>query len=160
MALDVDGFQLLQAITARPDAFPDIGAEAARAGRGLVVKQLKAKGLDPAGLRLVRDALGDEAFALVVDGMTDAEVRGVVAKLDRHHPHPRSADSDWLRRHLVDLAIDVEPALKGTDRPSGAKPATGKAPRVVRALGSAAFAAAWDGKDHDPKPRKSKKKGG
>jgi hypothetical protein len=158
MALDVDGFAILQAITARPDIFPDIRAEAAKAGRALVVKQLKARGLAPADLRRIRDSLGAEPFALVLDGLTDAEARSLATRLDRHHPDLRSAPPDWLRRHLLALANDAEPAPKGSAAP--ARPALPKPPGIARALGSAAFAAAWDGKDHDPKPKKGKKKGG
>lgn len=157
MALDVDGFAVLQAITARPDAFPDIRAEVAKTGRALVVKQLKAKGLALPGLRRVRDSLGAEPFALVVDGLTDAEAKSLVAKLDKHHPDLRIAAADWPRRHLAALATGTEPAAKGTAKAAEAKPAAPKKPKVARALGSAAFSAEWDGKDHDPKPAKVKK---
>lgn len=159
MALDVDGFAVLQAIAARPDAFPDIRAEVAKAGRALVVKQLKAKGLTLPGLRRVRDSLGAEPFTLVVDGLTDAEAKSLVMKLDQHHPDLKTAPADWPRRHLAALATGTEPASKGSVQPGEPKAAAVKKSKATRALGSAAFSAEWDGKDHDPKPKKIKKKG-
>ncbi|GJD96676.1 hypothetical protein [Methylobacterium iners] len=159
MALDVDGYAVFQAITARPDVFPDIRAEVARTGRALVVKQLKAKSLGLPGLRRIRDTLGAERFALILDGLTEAEARSLVTRLDKHHPDLKTAPADWPRRHLAALATDAEPAAKGSVASGAARAVAPKTPKVTRALGSAAFAAAWDGKDHDPKPKKAKKKG-
>lgn len=161
MALDVDGFKVLRAIADAPEAFPDLRAEVAKIGRTLVVKQLKAKGLVLAGLRGVRRSLGGETFALVVDGLTEAEARSLITRLDKLHSETKAATPDWLRRHLVALADGTEPVAKSTEPKATKAKAPAKAPKVTRALGSAAFAATWDGKDHDlpppvAKPRRKK----
>lgn len=158
MALDVDGYAVLKALAASPDAFPDIRAEVARTGRTLVVKQLKAKSLPLAGLRRIRAILGAETFALIVDGLTDAEAKALVARLDRNHPDLKTAPAEWHRRRLSGLSADEPPA--GKAKPAKAeKPAAEKKPKAGRALASRPFAATWDGKDHDapaPKGRKAK----
>lgn len=154
MALDVDGYAVLGAIARAPDAFPDLRAELAKTARTLVVKQLKAKGLTLDGLRRVHGSLGAEPFALVVDGLTEAEARSLVTRVDKHYPDAKTAPLDALRRHLAALAGGAEPTGKPAGKPPKPKdPEAGKplarAPKVTRALGSPAFAASWDGKDHD-----------
>lgn len=159
MALDVDGYAILKALAATPDAFPDIRAEVAKTGRALVVKQLKAKTLALPALRRIRDILGGETFALIVDGLTDAEAKGVVTRLDKHHPDLKTGSAEWHRRRLGGLASDDEPAEKAKAAKAAA-PAAEKKPKAGRALASRPFAATWDGKDHDaPAPKGRKKKG-
>ncbi|MCJ2033469.1 hypothetical protein [Methylobacterium sp. J-068] len=164
MALDVDGAAILGVIVRAPELFPDIRGDLAKTGRMLVVKQLKAKGLMLDGLRRVREGLGSETFALVLDGLTDAETKSLVTRLDRHHPDLKTAAPDWPRRHLAALGAGAQPVAKAaaaTPKGKGAeaeRPSV-KAPKVTRALGSAAFAARWDGKDHDAKASKSKAQG-
>ncbi|MEE7457953.1 hypothetical protein MPAR168_02395 [Methylorubrum populi] len=167
MALDVDGFAVLQAIAAAPEAFPDIRTEIPRAARGLVVRQLKARALRPASLRLIREVLGGETFALIADGMSEAEVKGVVTRLDPHHPSLKTATPGWHRHRLTALAAGEAPLRKGES--AAAKPAAAPEPQPERALASRPFAATWDGKDHDAparkpergrKEKKSKKKKG
>ncbi|GJD72615.1 hypothetical protein [Methylobacterium goesingense] len=157
MPLDVDGLALLKAIMAAPDAFPDIVGEAARAARALVIRQLKAKTLTLSGLRRMYECLGHEVFTLVADDLTEAEARTLVARFDPRHPDGMTAPPHWLRRQIVVLAGGAEPCAGGktvrTPRPS----APAAAP-VVRAIGSPAFTARWDGQDHDPPPRKDKSK--
>ena len=177
MALDVDGYAVLGAIARAPDAFPDLRAELAKTARTLVVKQLKAKGLTFDGLRRVHGSLGAESFALVIDGLSEADARSLVTRIDKHLPDVKTVPLDALRRHLAALGGGAEPTVK----PSGktvsekavkppAKPAA-KTPKAARALGSPAFAATWDGKDHDQaeaiekkppsaKPARTKKKAG
>lgn len=159
MALDVDGYAVLQAMAAAPEAFPDIRAEVPKAARALVVRQLKARGLRAHALRQIRDVLGTEAFALIADGMTDAEVKAVVARLDPHHPTLKQATPGWLRRRLAALAAGEAPLRRGESAPP--EPAAAAAPR---ALGSRPFAAVWDGEDHDapfsPKSDKEAKSAG
>ncbi|KQT57149.1 hypothetical protein ASG52_03530 [Methylobacterium sp. Leaf456] len=144
MALDVDGYAVLQAMAAAPEAFPDIRAEIPKAARALVVRQLKARGLKAHALRNIRDVIGTEAFALIADGMTDAEVKAVVARLDPHHPTLKQATPGWLRRRLAALAAGEAPLRRGESVPP--EPA---APVPPRAFGSRPFAAVWDGVDHD-----------
>lgn len=146
MALDVDGYAVLQAMAAAPEAFPDIRAEVPKAARSLVMRQLKARTLQVPALRLIRDVIGTEAFALIADGLTDAEVKAVVTRLDPHHPTLKEATPGWHRRRLAALAAGEAPLRRGeTAPPESASP---PAP-PPRALVSRPFAATWDGVDHD-----------
>lgn len=158
MALDVDGYAVLQAIAAAPEAFPDIRTEIPRAARSLVVKQLKARSLRPASLRLIREVLGGEAFALIADGMSEVEVKGVVTRLDPHHPSLKTATPGWHRHRLTALAAGEAPLRKG-ESAAPVKPAASPEPPAERALASRPFAAVWDGRDHDvPADRPSRDK--
>ncbi|CAO4178079.1 hypothetical protein [Methylorubrum populi] len=152
MALDVDGYAVMQAIASAPEAFPDLRAEVPRAARALVVKQLKARSLRVASLRLIREVLGTESFALIADGMSEAEVKSLVTRLDPHHPSLKTATPGWHRHRLAALAAGEAPFRKGEERAEGApKPAPSPAEAPPeRALGSRPFAAVWDGQDHDP----------
>ncbi len=157
MALDVDGYAVLQAMASAPEAFPDIRTEIPRAARGLVVKQLKARNLRVASLRLIREVLGSETFALIADGMSEAEVKALVTRLDPHHPSLKTATPGWHRHRLAALAAGEAPFRKGETRAETASAkvlagAPGKASvqaQPERALGSRPFAAVWDGKDYD-----------
>ncbi len=176
MALDVDGYAVMQAMASAPEAFPDIRSEIPKTARALVVKQLKARALRVASLRLIREVLGSETFALIADGMSEAEVKGLVTRLDPHHPSLKTATPGWHRHRLTALAAGDAAFRKGETRAEGA-PAKGTASAEAqpeRALGSRPFAAVWDGKDHEEdrdapsgkagrdkkdKDKKSKKKG-
>lgn len=159
MALDVDGFALLRAIAQSPDVFPDLGAAVAKVGRALVVRQLKAKTLSLRGLREIHDSLGADTFGLVVDGLTDAEVRNLVLRFDRYHSADKATQPGGLRRHLAGIASWIEPSRRPTQSGAGApRPGRGQAAAIPRALGSAAFQAVWDGQDHDPRPAKDKRR--
>ena len=149
MALDVDGYAVLQAMAAAPDAFPDIRTEIPRAARALVVKQLKARGLRVASLRLIREVLGSEHFALIADGMSEAEVKGLVTRLDPHHPSLKTATPGWHRHRLAALAAGEAPFRKGETRAEAAPAKASVQAPAERALGSRPFAAVWDGQDHD-----------
>lgn len=157
MPLDLDGLAILKAILSAPDAFPDIGGEAARAARTLVVRQLKTKTLPLAGLRRVYEVLGHEVFTLVVDDLTETEARRLVARFDPRHPDGRTAPAHWLRRQVVALAGGAGPSTGG-EIPKTPRSSPSATPPAVRAIGSPAFTARWDGKDHDPRPRKVKRK--
>ncbi|KQQ23817.1 hypothetical protein ASF53_05760 [Methylobacterium sp. Leaf123] len=155
MALDVDGYAVLQAMASEPEAFPDIRTEIPKAARALVVKQLKARSLRAPSLRLIRDVLGSETLALIVDGMSEAEVKGLVTRLDPHHPSLKTATPGWHRHRLSALAAGEAPFRKGETRveDSPAKLRAAEAP-PERALANRPFAAVWDGKDHDAPPAK------
>jgi hypothetical protein len=122
MALDLDAFATWRAIAKAPALFAPMAADAARATRKLLVKCLKAKALDLAGIRAMRQALGAETFGLILDGMTDAEVKTLVARFDRHNREAKSADGAWRRRHFVDL---VQGAAKPVAKAPPAKSAKG-----------------------------------
>ena len=149
MALDVDGFVALGAIARSPEVFPDIRADLTRTVRTLVVKQLKVKNLTLDGLRRVRRCLGTETYALIIDGLTEAEARALIGRLDKHHAEAKRAKADWLRRRLADLAGGAEPAVRTEASPQRRTGSAAAAPSLTRALGSPAFTASWDRKDHD-----------
>ena len=165
MALDVDGFAVLRAIAQTPDAFPDIAGDVPKAARALVAKQLKARGLTLPGLHRLHASLGAENLALILDGLSDAEVKSLVTRLDRNNPDLKTAGPDWHRHQLAALAQGGDQtAANAQDEPPAA-------PQAERALGNRPFAATWDGKDHDvpeksddasekgEKKKKKKKKG-
>jgi hypothetical protein len=113
MALEFDGFEAWQAIADSPDAFASLRADAAKSARAALVKYLKTKTLGIPELRVMRKALGKELFRLLLDGMSDAEMKGLVARFDKHHPELKTGDPVWCRRHFLLLVKgDVEPAAK------------------------------------------------
>lgn len=130
MALDLDAFAVLRAIGAHAALFGDAKADAAKAARALVVKQIKAKATGLAALRALRKALGEETFALVVDGLKDAELKTLVARVDKENAEAKTASPAWRRRHLVALVSGAaEPAVKAPKEPKAPKakkPATAK----------------------------------
>jgi hypothetical protein len=157
MLLDVDGLALLRAIGQMPGAFPDIRDEASRIARALVIRQLKAKSFPLSGVRQVYDILGHATFTLVVDGLTEIEARALVARFDPRHPDGKTAPVHWLRRQIVALAGGAEPCAQAPQTKVSRSPSGAGAP-ALRAIGSAAFGARWDGRDRDSP--KGKRKGG
>jgi hypothetical protein len=126
MALEFDGFEAWRAVAESPDDFASLRAEAAKSARAALVKYLKARTTGLAELRGARKALGKQTFGLLIDGMKDAEVKTLVARLDKHHPQLKAADAAWRRHHVMQLAKgDVEPALK-PDKPAKKTTATPK----------------------------------
>lgn len=128
MALEIDGLAVLCAIAEAPEAFPAIRSDVTKAAHALVTKQLKAKTLDLVGLRAVREALGPQPLALIVDGLKDAEVKALVTRLDKHHPDLKDGPAVLHRRHLMALAADLDPVPAPAAKPKPAKaPAKGAA---------------------------------
>jgi hypothetical protein len=118
MAHDIDGFAVLHSISAERRAFAGVAVEAAKAARALVVKQITAKNTDLKSLRDVREALGKEAFSLILDGMKDSQVKSLVTKLDKHHPDLKDSNPEWRRNQVRDLAKgSVEPTPKPEPAP-------------------------------------------
>ncbi len=113
MALDLDAFAVLRTIGEQAALFANVRAEASKLARALIVKKLKSKDADLKAVRDLRRALGDETFGLIIDGMKDAEVKSLSAKLDKHHPELKTANAAWRRRHLSALGSGAEePAAK------------------------------------------------
>ncbi len=103
MALEVDGFAILRTIGVHPHIFKAIAIDAAKAARTLVVKQIAHKN---AGLKTVRDiraAVGPEAFGLIMDGMTPAQIKSLATKLDKHGAPDKLAGGAG-RQHVMALA--------------------------------------------------------
>jgi 16S rRNA G1207 methylase RsmC len=113
MALEFDGFDAWRAIAESPETFASLRAEAAKSARTALTKFAKAKATGLAELRRARKAVGKDQFRLLVDGMKDAEVKALVARLDRHHPEQKGAEPAWRRQHFLLLVKgDVEPTEK------------------------------------------------
>ena len=141
MAIDIDGYAVLGAIARKPEAFLAIKNEVSKVARTLVVKQLKEKALPVQGLREIADAIDHEAFGLVLDMMTDAEINSLVGKIDKSNVEAKGETPQWQRKHLLELANGtVLPAVKKavTKAPPKAKPK----PDAVERAGSARFAKA------------------
>ena len=124
MALDVDGFAVFRSIGSHAAAFAAIAAEVAKSARALVVKQIVHK---DTGLKVVRDihaAVGAESFNLITDGMSDAQVKSLAVKLDRHNPELKTASGAARRLHVLALAGGAAEPLeksRSTRRPSQSK---------------------------------------
>lgn len=104
MTLDVDGFAVFRSIGSHPEAFAAVAAEAAKAARMLVVKQIAHKDTELKAVRGIRATVGPEAFSLIADGMTDAQIKSLAAKLDKHNPELKTSNATALRRHVLALA--------------------------------------------------------
>src|SRR3546814_19459450 len=83
-SLDREGMAGRSAIAANPRVFASVQQDAAKYARTLVIKQLKAKNADLAMLREVTRALGRGLFPLILDAMTDPEVKAVLGRSEEH----------------------------------------------------------------------------
>jgi hypothetical protein len=125
MRLDVDGFAILRTIGDHRDSFTAIAADAAKAARALVVKQMTHKGTGLKTVRDIRAAVGAEGFSLIVDGMTDAQIKSLATRLDRHAAAAKAADGT-ARLHVLALA-------EGSAQPAQPPDGTAKTPRARKA---------------------------
>lgn len=113
MAIDIDGYAVLGAIAHKPELFPAVKGEVSKVARTLVVKQLKDKGTSIAALRSVGTAIGSDSFDLIVDLMTDAEVKALLGKVDKLNAEAKSYAPPIQRKHVSDLAHGrAEPTTK------------------------------------------------
>jgi dipeptidase len=113
MALEIDGFAVFYSIGSHRAAFAGIATDLAKAARTIVVKLIKDKKTELAGLRAIRNALGPESFNLIADGMADSQIKSIAANLDKHHPELKTSNAAWRRRHVLALADgSVEPMEK------------------------------------------------
>lgn len=115
MALDVDGFSVLRTIGVHPHIFKAIAADAVKAARMLIVKQIAHRNTGLKTVRDIRAAVGPEAFSLIMDGMTDTQIRSLVTRLDRHAAPAKAADGA-ARRHALALA---DGSLQPAEQPPG-----------------------------------------
>src|SRR5262245_16056159 len=104
MALDVDGFAVLRSIGSHTEAFAAIVADVAKSARTLVVKQIAHKGTELKAVRAIRAAVGPEAFGLITDGMSDAQIKALALRLDKHNPDLKTATGAVRRGHVRALA--------------------------------------------------------
>jgi hypothetical protein len=103
MALDVDGFVVLRTIGVHPHIFKAVAADAAKAARTLVVKQIANKNTGLKTVRDIRAAIGREAFSLIMDGMSEAQIKSLTARLDKHAAQAKITDGT-ARLHVLSLA--------------------------------------------------------
>jgi hypothetical protein len=104
MAIDIDAFAVLGSIATHPNAFSNVAAEAAKAARTLATKEITNKGSSLKSIRNVREALGGVAFGLILDGVTDSQIKTLVTRLDKNHPDLKSSSPQWRRQQLNALA--------------------------------------------------------
>ena len=91
-------------------------------------------------VRDIRGLVGPEAFSLIMDGMSDAQIRSLMAKLDRHAASAKIADGT-ARRHVLALADgSVQPAGTRSRRP---QPWQTKRWVMTRPPGSLTVTARW-----------------
>lgn len=127
MAINLDGFAVLERIGAHPDSFAGIKTAVTKSAHDLIVKQLKTKTTTLRDVRRVREAVGIDQFGLILDGMNEPSVKSILSRLDKHHPDLKAADARWRRTRLRALCEGAaEPSEK-------VKVAVKKAPRRSQA---------------------------
>lgn len=104
MGLDVDGFAVFRSIGSHAEAFAAIAADVAKSARTLVVKQIAHKDTGLKTVRDIRAAVGPEAFGLITDGMSDAQIKALALRLDKHNAELNTANGAARRLHLRALA--------------------------------------------------------
>jgi hypothetical protein len=104
MGLDVDGFAVFRSIGSHAEAFAAIAVDVAKSARTLVVKQIVHRDTGLKAVRAIRAAVGADAFGLITDGMSDAQIKALVVKLDGHNPELRTANVAARRLHVRALA--------------------------------------------------------
>jgi hypothetical protein len=122
--LEVDGFAVLHSIGAHPDIFAALARDIARTARMLVIRQIAHKDTGLATVRSIHAAVGPEAFRLIIDGMSDAQIKSLALRVDRYAPQARAADGA-ARRHVLALA-------EGAVQPSEKQQGTARPPRVKK----------------------------
>ncbi|MEO1192867.1 MAG: hypothetical protein AAFY02_13985 [Pseudomonadota bacterium] len=136
MPLELNGAQVLQTVLDKPHAFPVIHGELSRLAQSLMMKQLRQRSLGIEGLRAVETALGRETMLLVIDAMSDAEVKSLVVRMDPHYEGLRDADPAWQRGHLLQLSEGER-----DPQPKGGAPEPVPEPGARRTMTSRAMAA-------------------
>jgi hypothetical protein len=136
MGLDVDGFAVFRSIGSHAEAFAAIAVDVAKSARTLVVKQIAHRDTGLKAVRAIRAAVGAEAFGLITDGMSDAQIETLAIRLDKHNAELKTANGAARRLHLRALADgSAQPSekQKGASKPVKAQkpPAT---PRPVDRL--------------------------
>jgi hypothetical protein len=128
MTLDVDGFAVFRSIGSHANAFAAIAAEVAKSARTLVVKQIAHRDTELKAVRAIWAAVGPDAFSLIADGMTDAQIKSLAIKLDKHNPELKTANGPARRLHVLALAEgSAEPLEKSK---SARKPTQSKKPQA------------------------------
>lgn len=131
MLLDVDGFAVLRTIGTNHAAFPAIAGDAAKAARALVLKQLTHKSTGVQAVRAIQAALGEEVFTLIVDGMSNAQIKSLATRLDKYGAAAKGGHGS-VRLHILALAAGTadptEPAARAPKPARTRKPPPAPAP--------------------------------
>lgn len=149
MAIDIDGYAVLGAIARERRAFSAIQNEVSKAARSLVVKQLKEKSLTLQKLQAISGAIQHESLVLILDLMSDAEIKSLLTKVDKFNLEAKNNSPQAQRKQISNLA---KGAISAAVKPVAgkvtktAKATTSKAPRVAkpkveRAINTKAFKA-------------------
>src|SRR5262244_1930659 len=129
MALNVDGFAVFRSIGSHAEAFAAIAPQIAKSARTLVAKQIAHKDTGLKAVRDIRAAVGSEAFGLITDGMSDAQIKSLAVKLDRHNPELKTANGAARRLHVRALADgSAQPSEKQKGASKFARPRKAPAP--------------------------------
>ncbi|XSG82597.1 MAG: hypothetical protein ACPW61_02115 [Methyloligella sp. ZOD6] len=126
MAVSLNGLNVLGKMSANAKVFSDIRPDVDKQARSLVVKQIKAKP-DLDSVRAVKKAIGPSPFDSVLDGMSDAEVRTLLNKMDPHNKDLKKARPAARRDHLRALTsgkakLVAPPETETKKRPAKRKP--------------------------------------
>lgn len=141
MTLTLDGFEVLRRIGASPKAFPTLEHEVAAVAEGLVTAELLSKELDRQAFAALLDALGEDTITLVLETLTQRQLRALAKLID---PHTRKRSGALVTaRQLIEFvrgraATDIAEEADQADQP----PASGKQPaRTSAPLGTGAMRA-------------------
>jgi hypothetical protein len=122
--LEVDGFAVLHSIGSHRGIFAALARDIARTARMLVIRQIAHKETGLETVRGIHAAVGPEAFRLIVDGMSNAQIKSLTLKIDRYAPQARAEDGA-ARRHILALA-------DGSAQPSEKQPGATRAARATK----------------------------
>lgn len=115
MPIDVDGASILSIIAREPGIFACVQDQVSVIARGLVMKQLKDKSTTYDALQMIVQSIGQRDFAIIVDHMTDAEVKSILKKVDRLVAVSTPDLTQWRRDRLLALAAGLEAPRLATD---------------------------------------------
>lgn len=142
MPIEIDGFAVLGAIARHPQVFAALKPEAIKTAKGFVSKQLKDKALTCDALMAIATAIETEAFDLIVDTMSDAEVKALLVKVDKLNAAIKAAPVPDQRKLLADLARgEARPAAKIVAAGKPLAPVREARPKVERSGNSKAMRA-------------------
>jgi hypothetical protein len=128
MPLDVDGFAILRTVGVHPHVFKAIVADTAKAARRLVARQIAHKNTGLKTVRDIRGLVGPVAFGLIMDSLSDAQIKSLTVKLDKHAASEKVAHGA-ARGHLLALADgSVQPAAQPLGAPQTLRPKKKPAP--------------------------------
>ena len=138
MPMRLDGADVLRRVIDNPEVFP-LSADIDGVARKVVVTRMKAAS-SVADVKTICSTLGETNFKMVADGITDAEAKAIVGKVDKENKEAKTAGGPAQRVLLVELATGkVEPRAKAIKEkapkkaPARATSAAGKGIRAASA---------------------------